>query len=192
MYKISFSQKIAEKALATLNGSTIPGILPPVYINLSPISPSQHPPPLLPRPSAVPRLVKQLPPGFTDAQLYEIFRPYGPIGSARMQGQNQNDSGVIEFWNAEDAKNAEEAMHCAEVDGYNIAVQVYQPPTTPHPPRRAGSEGFNATAQPFVPSGSVAGAFGAPPQVSLTSGYLLFHQNAFLAFIQTVVRRKMI
>ena len=80
-----------------------------------------------------------------------------------MQVQNQKESGVIEFWNEDDAKVAEEAMHCAEVDGYNIAVQVYHPPpVNPHTPRRAGSEGFNATAQPFVPSGSVVGGFSTP------------------------------
>ena len=33
-----------------------------------------------------------------------------------MQVQNQNKSSVIEFWNEDDAKVAEEVMHCAEVD----------------------------------------------------------------------------
>ena len=47
----------------------------------------------------------------------------------------QNDSGAIEFWNEDNAKVAEEDMHCAEVDGYNIAVQVYHPPlVNPHTP----------------------------------------------------------
>ena len=126
-------QYVAEKALTTLNGRAIPGILPPVYLNLSPTSPSQPPPPH--RPSATPRLVKQLPPGFTDAQLYEIFRPYSPIRSAHMQVQNQNDSGVIEFWNEDNAEVSEEDMHCAEVDGYHIAIQVYHSPlVNPHTP----------------------------------------------------------
>ena len=45
-----------------------------------------------------------------------------------MQVQNQNESGVIEFWNEDNVKVAKEVMHCAEVDGYNITVQVYHPP----------------------------------------------------------------
>ena len=45
-----------------------------------------------------------------------------------MQVQNQNDSGNMEFWNKDDLKVAEEAMHCTEVDGYNISVQVYHSP----------------------------------------------------------------
>ena len=154
-------QYVAEKALATLNGHAIKGILPPIYLNLSPTSPSQPQP--LRCPSVTPCLVRQLPPGFTDVQLYEIFRPYSSIGSAHMQVQNQNESGVIEFWNEDNAKVAEEVMHCAEVDGYNIAVQVcHPPPVNLHTPWRARSEGFNAMAQPFVPSRSIVGGFSAP------------------------------
>lgn len=49
-------------------------------------------------------------------------------------------------------------MHCADVEGQNIAVQVYQP-------RRggAGPSEFNVTAPAFVPTGSV---FPYPTQVS--------------------------
>ena len=50
-------------------------------------------------------------------------------------------------------------MHCADVEGQNIAVQVYQP-------RRGGAatSEFNATAPTFVPTGSV---FPYPTQVSV-------------------------
>jgi len=64
---------------------------------------------------------------------------------------------MIEFWREEDARNAEAAMHCAEVEGQNIAVQVYQS-------RRASGnfESFSASAPPFVPSGQM---FPYPTQV---------------------------
>ena len=64
---------------------------------------------------------------------------------------------MVEFWREEDARNAESAMHCAEVEGQNIAVQVYQS-------RRASGnfEAFSANAPPFVPSGQV---FPYPTQV---------------------------
>jgi polyadenylate-binding protein len=108
----------------------------------------------MPPPSAVPRLVKHLPPGYTDSQLYDIFRPFGALASARTQAGFGNDTGVVEFWREEDAVQAEEAMHCSDVEGQNIAVQVYQP-------RRTSAE-FSANAPTFVPSGSV---FPYPTQV---------------------------
>jgi hypothetical protein len=64
---------------------------------------------------------------------------------------------MIEFWREEDARNAEAAMHCAEIEGQNIAVQVYQPRRT-----SGTMEGFSVNAPPFVPSGSM---FPYPTQV---------------------------
>jgi polyadenylate-binding protein len=61
------------------------------------------------------------------------------------------DTGLVQFWNEDDARQAEEAMHCADVQNQNIAVQVYQP-------RRTASGGhgeFNPSAPSFVPSGSI-------------------------------------
>ena len=148
----------AEKALATLQARPIPGLTPPVLLVLSPY-PSTTPPTPLPPPSAQPRLVKHLPPGYTDSQLYDLFRPYGALASVRTQSPFGKDTGVVEYWREEDAREAEEAMHCADVEGQNIAVQVYQP-------RRGGAatSEFNATAPTFVPTGSV---FPYPTQVSV-------------------------
>lgn len=115
---------------------------------LSPYPPTTPPTPM-PPPSAIPRLVKHLPPGFTDSQLYDIFRPYGALASARTQAGFGNDTGVVEFWREEDAVRAEEAMHCSDVDGSNIAVQVYQQRRT------SGVPEFSVNAPAFVPSGSV-------------------------------------
>jgi len=123
----------------------------------------------MPPPNALPRLVKQLPEGFTDSQLYDLFRPFGPLANVRINGASVSlsasggvggDSGVISFWNEDDAIRAEEAMHCAEVEGRNIAVQIYQPPRQQqqhqHPQHvfgmGGGVGGFNVAAMPFVPS----------------------------------------
>ncbi|KAI0346153.1 hypothetical protein BDW22DRAFT_1323158 [Trametopsis cervina] len=138
----------AEKALATLQSRFIPNLDQPVALILSPY-PSTTPPTPLPPPSASPRLVKQLPPGFTDSQLYDLFRPFGALASVRTPAGIGKDTGIVEFWREEDAKDAEEALHCADVDGQNISVQLYQP-------RRAGplSE-FSPSAPTFIPSSAV-------------------------------------
>ncbi|KAJ6628003.1 hypothetical protein B0H10DRAFT_1779025 [Mycena sp. CBHHK59/15] len=141
----------SEKALATLQSRPIPGLHPLVPLVLSPYPPTNPPTPL-PPPSALPRLVKHLPPGYTDSQLYDIFRPFGALASARTQTHFGVDTGMVEFWNEEDARQGEEAMHCADVQGQNIAVQVYQPRRT------SGTVAeFSANAPSFVPSGSMFG-----------------------------------
>lgn len=101
--------------------------------------------------------MKQLPLGYTDSQLYDLFRPFGALASVRTQAPFGKDTAVIEFWREEDAREAEESMHCAEVEGQNIVVQIYQP-------RRAGAivSEFSPNAPSFVPSGSV---FPYPAQV---------------------------
>lgn len=149
---------IAEKALATLQSRPIPELQPPVLLVLSPYPPTSPPTPL-PPPSALPRLVKHLPYGFTDAQLYDLFRPYGAIASARTQTGFGPETGMVELWREEDARVAEDAMHCTEVEGQNIAVQVYQQRRT------SGTvDTFSASAPAFVPSGSM---FPYPTQVRL-------------------------
>ncbi|KAM5533758.1 hypothetical protein V8D89_012533 [Ganoderma adspersum] len=147
----------AEKALATLQGRPIPTVPQNVPLTLSPY-PSTTPPTPLPPPNASPRLVKQLPLGYTDSQLYDLFRPFGALASVRTQAPFGKDTGVIEFWREEDAREAEESMHCADVEGQNIVVQIYQP-------RRAGAivSEFSPNAPSFVPSGSV---FPYPAQYS--------------------------
>jgi len=140
---------IAEKALATLQSRPIQGLQPSVFLVLSPYPPTTPPTPL-PPPSALPRLVKHLPIGFTDFQLYDLFRSFGALASTRTQTGFGSDTGVVEFWREEDAQVAEEAMHCADVEGQNIAVTVYQARRT----SGTVSE-FSAHAPTFVPSGSV-------------------------------------
>ncbi|KAL5523286.1 hypothetical protein ACEPAF_1553 [Sanghuangporus sanghuang] len=142
----------AEKALATLQGRPVPGT-PNAIIRLSPYPPDQQN--ILPAAGAAPRIVKQLPPGYTDSQLYDLFRPFGPLASVRTQTPFGADTGILEYWSEDDAKAAEAEMHCAEVEDHNIAVQVYHP-------RRGPDPQFSPTAPPFVPTGVIYPQY--PPQ----------------------------
>lgn len=135
---------VAEKALTILQSRPIPDVLPPVALVLSPYPPTTPPTPL-PPPAALPRLVKHLPAEYADSQLYDLFRPFGALASVRTQTQFGPDIAMVEFWDEGDAIRAEEAMHCADVEGQNIAVQIYQP-------RRPAPE-FNVAAPSFVPAG---------------------------------------
>jgi polyadenylate-binding protein len=111
-------------------------------------------------------LVKQLPLDYTDSQLYDLFRPFGALASTRTQTQFGPDTGIVEFWNEEDAIQAEQAMHCADVEGQNIAVQVYQP-------RRANAVEFNVAAPTFVPAGLMHPAYSSPVR-SFTFDYIWY------------------
>lgn len=126
----------------------IPDLQPPVPLVLSPYPPTNPPTPL-PPPSALPRLVKHLPDHFIDGQLYDLFRPFGALAATRTQTQFGPNTGMVEFWNEEDALQAEEALHCADVEGQNIAVQVYQPRRTVS----GASAEFSPNAPSFVPAG---------------------------------------
>ncbi|KAF5310738.1 hypothetical protein D9619_007892 [Psilocybe cf. subviscida] len=134
----------AEKAYTICNGRNIPELSVPVPLVLSPFPP-MDPPTMMAPPQAMPRLVKQLPPNFSDSQLYDLFRPFGPLASAHTQTQYGPDIGMVEFWHEEDAIHAQDELHCSEVEGQNITVQVFQP-------KRIVPE-FNLAAPAFVPSG---------------------------------------
>ncbi|KAH9960693.1 hypothetical protein BC827DRAFT_1132795 [Russula dissimulans] len=166
----------AERALATLHGRPIPNLHPPVLLILSPYPPTTpHTP--LPPPSGSPRLVKHLPPAYIDSQLYDLFRPFGALASAHSQAGFGKDTGVIEFWREEDARRAEEALHCAEVEGQNIAVQLYQ-----HRKASGVISEFSPSAPAFVPSGSAYPA-PYPTQVILPPRASPFHARSPLPFI---------
>jgi polyadenylate-binding protein len=142
----------AEKALTTLHGRPITSVTPPAQLYLSAYSPS-NPPHIPPAPQAQPRLVKHLPPQFSDSALYELFRPYGPLASARANQAGFGDgTGVVEFYLEDDARAAEAALHCAEVGEANIAVQVYQQRRMSGNPSEFG---VNPNATSFVPGGGM-------------------------------------
>lgn len=142
---LSYHLTVAEKALATLHGRQLQPPSLQCTLVLTPFPPEHSL--VLPVPRAQPRLIKQLPSGVTDAYLFDLFRPYGPIASICTQSAFGPDIGVVEFWEEDDAKAAEIELHCAEIRGVNISVQVYQP-RRPGP----GRSDFNVAAPPFVPS----------------------------------------
>jgi len=74
---------------------------------------------------------------------FDIFWGYGPISFAHLRPNLGPDIAIIESWCGDDARRAEETMHCSEVDDCRITVHVYQPP------REAES---NVIAPPFIPS----------------------------------------
>jgi polyadenylate-binding protein len=133
----------AEKALATIQ-------TPRLSINEVPTQD--------PKPEAKPRLVKQLPYGTEDGDVYDLFRPYGAIHSANRILTNPagvhtgfRGMALVVFYKEEDAQRAQEELHCAEVEGKTISVVVDVVA------RRSGgsqSAGFSASAAPFVPGGS--------------------------------------
>jgi polyadenylate-binding protein len=82
--------------------------------------------------------------------IYDLFRPYGALANVRA-GVIGPDSALVEFWREEDARAASEALHCADVGGSNIAIQLYQPRRAPP---TAGPE-LHASAPSFVPGGGM-------------------------------------
>ncbi|KAF8518354.1 hypothetical protein BU17DRAFT_48641 [Hysterangium stoloniferum] len=131
---------LSEKALTTLNGRSIPFVNPSAQLELSPFPPT-NPPQVPPPPQAQPRLVRHLPPQFNDSSVYDIFRTYGPMLSVRVQADG---SATIQYYLEEDARNAEAALHCAEIGDSTIAIQVIQQ-----------RPGVNPNATTFVPISQV-------------------------------------
>jgi polyadenylate-binding protein len=86
--------------------------------------------------------------------LYDIFRPYGALANVRA-GVTGPDSALIEYWREEDARVASETLHCAEIGGANIAIQLYQPRRAPGPQVPE----LHPNAPSFVPTG---GGFSYP------------------------------
>ncbi|KAG8897369.1 hypothetical protein FRB99_008203 [Tulasnella sp. 403] len=109
--------RTAEKALATLQSRPLLPPAPSCNVVLSPFPPTS-PPTSLPPPSALPRLVKQLPIGTTDSDLYDLFRPFGPLANVRSEAGFGPDIGVVEFWREDDAQRAEQAMRDPDAQSF--------------------------------------------------------------------------
>lgn len=133
--------RAAEKAYATLRN-------PQLNLTISVDSPD-------PKPTAKPRLVKQLPAHTDDAMLFDLFRSYGPLARAQCiltnpAGQHTGFRGMafLEYYFEEDAQSAQNEMHCAEIGGKTISVAV------DNVARRPSGQEFSPSAAPFVPGGS--------------------------------------
>ncbi|KAG0142530.1 hypothetical protein CROQUDRAFT_50181 [Cronartium quercuum f. sp. fusiforme G11] len=118
-----------------------------------------------PKPSAKIRLVKFLPPDITPGRLFSLFRPFGPIYRVALNYiRTQPDipvfsgTAVIEFYDEGQASLAQIEMHCADVQGHTIAIELYdekrdragRATTSMH--ATPGSPSRWAQATPFVPS----------------------------------------
>ncbi|CAG8458504.1 1021_t:CDS:2 [Acaulospora colombiana] len=80
--------------------------------------------------------VKHWPLNTSDFILYNLFRPYGPLFSTRMQYNEQKYKGyaLVQFFRQEDANRALESLNYYSIEGKNIAVMPYpnkQNKTTP-------------------------------------------------------------
>ncbi len=75
--------------------------------------------------------VGSLPWGVDDAQLGELFAPYGEVLSARVVTDRESGRsrgfGFVEFANAESAQSAIEALDGSMVEGRAINVSVAKP-----------------------------------------------------------------
>jgi RNA recognition motif-containing protein len=75
--------------------------------------------------------VGSLPWGVDDAQLGELFAPYGEVLSARVVTDRESGRsrgfGFVEFANAESAQAAIEALDGSMVEGRQINVSVAKP-----------------------------------------------------------------
>lgn len=131
-----------------------------------------------PTASAKPRLVKQLPSTTDDANLYDLFRRFGPLKRAHCIRTNPagvhtgfRGMAVLEYYSEKDAQLAQAAMHCADVGGKTISVVV---DTATRKVSASASE-FRPSAAPFVPNSAmttIAPSFApsAPGSRSVSAG----------------------
>jgi len=74
--------------------------------------------------SGYPRLVKLLPHKYTDSELYDLLRPFGPLASVRV---DKELGGVVQFWTEADAQAAEQAVRQTFARGSKITLQAFDP-----------------------------------------------------------------
>lgn len=137
-----------------------------------------------PKATAKPRLVKQLPHSTEDIDVFNIFRPYGPISNAQRiltspQGLHTGFRGMalVTYYHEEDAQRAQSELHCAEVEGKTISVSIDNVTRKP-PTNTLQAPGFSAAAAPFVPGApttsqtmnATAPVFQPPPHQRASSG----------------------
>ena len=111
----------AEKALATLHLRPFPNIEPPVPLILSiTLNRALHSPPQC----IYPRLIRPLPADYDNLELYDLFRPFGPVASAQVES---GLGGIVQFWKEEDACEAELNVKQILPRGQEITIQAFDP-----------------------------------------------------------------
>ncbi|KAK7052485.1 hypothetical protein R3P38DRAFT_3255644 [Favolaschia claudopus] len=94
----------AKKAVALHHLRPLPGAESTVILTFSAGPTGSNKPLGMPNASVRPRLIKVMPPGSTEATLYDLLCPYGPVYSVRM---HPIVGGIVQFWTEADAKQAE-------------------------------------------------------------------------------------
>ncbi|CEH19206.1 related to polyadenylate-binding protein 3 [Ceraceosorus bombacis] len=140
----------AEKALATIRGG----------VRLSTSEQAEDP---VSGSKSKPRLIKQLPPGTEDVDVYDLFRPYGPLVRANRiltnpAGQHTGFRGMalVEYFEEEHAQAAQNELHCTDYQGKTISVAI---DNVARRPSAANQHAFSPSAAVFVPGGG--GSFNA-------------------------------
>jgi RNA recognition motif-containing protein len=77
-----------------------------------------------PLPFVLPRHVTSTAIPYTHSQLYDVFRPYGPISSCYVGGCGK---GVIQFWREDDAQTAEGNVGEVRINGHEVRLQRFDP-----------------------------------------------------------------
>ncbi|KAJ7729804.1 hypothetical protein B0H16DRAFT_1469916 [Mycena metata] len=98
---VSFSPN-TEKALAILHLRPILSLEPEAILNC--FAAADFKPFDAPDASIAPRLIRPLPPGCTESDLFDMLRPYGPIYYVRI---HPIAGGLVQFWVEAHARNAE-------------------------------------------------------------------------------------
>ena len=86
---------------------------------------------------------------------------------------------MIEFWREDDARKAEDAMYCAQIDGHNIAIQSYQPRRTSGSMSdfTLGTPTFVASGYPYPVNQVFAFIEPSPPRVSPFTSSIRPHER---------------
>jgi RNA recognition motif-containing protein len=102
--------------------------------------------------------VANLPPGFTDARLAELFDPYGLVLSAYLardpdSGATRNH-GLVDLAPASVLPQAIEALDGSAIDGQRISVRSADPDLALRPPRPqgGGTRAARPAARPRPPA----------------------------------------
>lgn len=108
--------------------------------------------------------VANLPPGFTDARLADLFDPYGLVLIAHLARDAKTGAirnhGLVDLAPKRAAAEAIEALDGQEIDGQRIAVRAADPslalrspsPKRRGPPRQAPAQAATAPAQAQEPA----------------------------------------
>ncbi|CAG8614646.1 12058_t:CDS:2 [Acaulospora morrowiae] len=116
----------AEKAFAIYNNIMLEAYK--TYLSLKITDPTNHSS-SEPQSNAYILQVDQLPVTTTNLTLFDLFRPFGPLFSTRIQYPDKKNKGnwyaLVQFFRQEDAERAIMTMNCQQIEGKNITVTKF-------------------------------------------------------------------